>query len=241
MSGRFIPAKRQTIKKEVEIVKPVITEKPSITETKNTDPMKAVIPRITYITTNNPAGVYTFLKKEGIPVRPSFEGTLKSARAYVRHQGDKGFFKLVSAAHPDKRLLLNATGHDESGMCGSSSFNGERTGRRVAQQIAPEEMTEDQIRRHIDGLEDRVKREEEFLRRANLTRATAEKHGKALEHQKRLLEKAKEILAGLKAKGLGLLNGMTDQKKSEMYKWIAVIAVFIIVLLLVARKRKVVA
>ena len=226
MSGQHYPAIRQPEPK-VENVKAISTA----TNTQRNEPMNGKISRLIYITSNNPAGVFSFLKSQNVPVKPTFAGTLKGARAYLRHEGDAGFMKLVAATHPDKKLLLKSTGHEESGMCGSSSFNGQETG-------------ETELEGQVNELQKKI--EERERSKASMRFGSAEgvrQYDAKTDGMKSALAKIKDALYALKekAKSVGgtLVEQFTDEKKrGSVYKWVAIIAIFLLVLAIITRKRK---
>ncbi len=226
MSGQHYPAIRQPETK-VENVKAISTAQDS----QRSEPMNGKISRLIYITSNNPAGVFTFLKSQNVPVKPTFAGTLKGAKAYLRHEGDAGFMKLVAAAHPDRKILLKSTGHEESGMCGSSSFNGEDSGAQELEGQANE--LENKIKER-----ERSKATMRFGSEEGMRQYDAKTDG-----MKSALAKIKEALSALteKAKSVGgtLVEQFTDEKKrGSVYKWVAIITIFLLVLVIITRKRK---
>jgi hypothetical protein len=83
-----------------------------------------LIPPVKYLVYNNPQVAYDFLISKGYNVEPNIPSAYQFARIFVNEKGDSGILELIKAAHPDKDLILKATGHnnDESSCCG---FNGE--------------------------------------------------------------------------------------------------------------------
>ena len=83
-----------------------------------------LIPPVKYLVYNNPQVAYDFLVSKGYNVEPNIPSTYQFARIFIKERGDDGILELTKAAHPDKDLILKATGHkeDSSFCCG---FNGD--------------------------------------------------------------------------------------------------------------------
>lgn len=83
-----------------------------------------LIPPVKYLVYNNPQVAYDFLVSKGYNVEPNIPSTYQFARIFIKERGDEGILELTKAAHPDRDLILKATGHkDDSSFC--CGFNGD--------------------------------------------------------------------------------------------------------------------
>ena len=73
-----------------------------------------LIPPIKYIVYNNPQVAYDFLISKGFNVEPTIPSTLQFAMSFIKQKGDEGILEFVNAAHPDKEVILKASGNKES-------------------------------------------------------------------------------------------------------------------------------
>ncbi len=79
---------------------------------------KKVIPPLQYIVFDNPQGSYDFLFKKGYNVDNKVESVYHFAKIFLKDKGEAGLLELVREAHPDRDIILKATGHNtESNFC----------------------------------------------------------------------------------------------------------------------------
>lgn len=94
-----------------------------------------LIPPIKYIVYNNPQVAYDFLISKGYNVEPNIPSTYQFARIFVKEKGDAGVVEFIGAAHPDKDIILKATGHkDDSSFCCGFDGNNSTTNQNASEQ-----------------------------------------------------------------------------------------------------------
>lgn len=210
---------------------------------KEQENVKRVIPPIRYIVLNNPQIVYEFLLSQKRDIKGTVEGAYEGAKAYVRDFGHRGMLDLVRIAHPDREILFEATGHEESGLCGmsksneTSHFNGEK-------EITTTEVAETNVDKGTDDnykgtkVEDLLKMSTQELN-DKLTLWYSEKMAMGQAYTPTLdkfISSAKNLL-NIRSNP-EMMAKMSEQKTNDMFKYIVIIAVVIIVLAIVMKSNK---
>lgn len=115
-----------------------------------------LIPPIKYIVYNNPQVAYDFLISKGYNVEPNIPSTYQFARIFVKEKGDAGVVEFIGAAHPDKDIILKATGHkDDSSFC--CGFDGNNSGGNATQNASEQAQV---IKEEAKGAETKEEKKE---------------------------------------------------------------------------------
>lgn len=185
----------------------------------------AQVSRLQYIVSRNPRGVHRFLNSEGIPVTMSYASMYAGLKHYIRKRGKAGIKKLYRQVHPDRKAILDATGHSENGYCGASHYSGGALA-HAAPMANAAAMSQDEVLDAIDNAE--AQAQDATLAGDQML---AEKWEGILKYFKNLLKSGEELATQTTEDIEGQLEG-----EKELYKNLAILGVIIIVLLIITRK-----
>ncbi len=101
---------------------------------------KKLIPPLQYIVYDNPQGSYDFLIKKGYSVDSKIPAVIAMANRFIQDRGQAGLLEFIKEAHPDRDLILQATGHnmDSNFCCG---FDGKKEADAKTEPAKTEEKT----------------------------------------------------------------------------------------------------